>query len=457
MSKRIMREFRISEISAVDRPAQKGAKMTIMKRDDDEPYWKREFNADQRERAAESGAAMPDGSFPIITTGDLKNALRAIGRANDPEAARKHIIRRARALDAVDMLPDDWNVKKIDEAIDTIAKRWIDPADGAKPFSEFLAASLECTRYYEVMEEAGPVIGALDSSLRSIAGDATTDGAAKQTAMRESVEAFMTKIRETMPKIEEEIADAFTDLGKRSNAGDRAGDHIGKKEHPMSDDVKKVADLEKQAADLNTKLSNLLSMSKAERDHLDDVDDDDEKEEFLRATPAERKAKMKKRADNDPVVFKSADGTEFRKSDDPRLVEMAKRADESDKVAKAERDARQMSELTKRASDEFSHLPGTADAKAGILKAMSSMPEEVQKNLETILKASEKMVATGFAMKGVMDGSTSDSTSPEAQLEKKAKEIEKAEGITFAKAYDKAAQQNPDLYQQIATPSVSAP
>lgn len=33
MSKRIMREFRIDEISSVDRPAQKGAKMTIMKRE----------------------------------------------------------------------------------------------------------------------------------------------------------------------------------------------------------------------------------------------------------------------------------------------------------------------------------------------------------------------------------------------------------------------------------------
>ena len=36
MTKKIMQEFRIDEISFVDRPAQKGAKMTIMKRDDKE-------------------------------------------------------------------------------------------------------------------------------------------------------------------------------------------------------------------------------------------------------------------------------------------------------------------------------------------------------------------------------------------------------------------------------------
>ncbi|WEX10287.1 hypothetical protein [Chelativorans sp. AA-79] len=459
MPKRIMEDFSISEISAVDRPAQKGARMTIMKRDDtgDEPYWKRDFSQEQREQAAERGEAMPDGSYPIINRSDLENAIRAYGRADDKEAVKRHIIRRARALDAVDMLPEDWEVKKVAEAIDTIAKRWIDPAEGAKPFSEFLEASLESARYYEVMEEAGPVINALDNSLRSIAGDTGMDGTAKQTAMRESVEAFMTKIRDTMPKIEEDIAEALTDLGKRSNAGDPAGDHVSKgKGSNMPDDVKKVADLEKQVADLTATLSNVLKMSKAEREHLDDMDDD-EKEEFLRMSPADRKAKMKKRAEDDPVVYKSSDGMEFRKSDDPRLVEMAKRADESDKVAKAEREARELTELKKRASDDFGHLPGTVEAKANVLKAMGTMDEEVRKNLETILSTAEKLAKNGFGMIGTLPGNAAGAETPEGQLQKRAEEIKKAENITFEKAYTKACEENPDLYAQIGTPSVSAP
>jgi hypothetical protein len=36
MAKRIMRKFKIDHISAVDRPAQEGAIMTLMKRDDGE-------------------------------------------------------------------------------------------------------------------------------------------------------------------------------------------------------------------------------------------------------------------------------------------------------------------------------------------------------------------------------------------------------------------------------------
>ena len=69
---------------------------------------KREFNADERKQAAKTGAAMPDGSFPIHTVADLKNAVRAYGRAKDKEAAKAHIIKRAKALKATDELPEDW-------------------------------------------------------------------------------------------------------------------------------------------------------------------------------------------------------------------------------------------------------------------------------------------------------------------------------------------------------------
>lgn len=74
--------------------------------------WKREFSPEARRRDAASGVAMSDGSFPIANREDLKNALRAIGRAKDYEATRRHIIARARALGAVAELPADWNVDK---------------------------------------------------------------------------------------------------------------------------------------------------------------------------------------------------------------------------------------------------------------------------------------------------------------------------------------------------------
>jgi hypothetical protein len=69
---------------------------------------KRDFSTAQRDAAASSGAAMPDGSFPIKTVQDLRNAIHAIGRAKDPDAAKAHIKARAKALGKTDLLPDSW-------------------------------------------------------------------------------------------------------------------------------------------------------------------------------------------------------------------------------------------------------------------------------------------------------------------------------------------------------------
>lgn len=67
-----------------------------------------DISAEARKRAAKKGEAMPDGSYPIRNTDDLKNAIQSIGRAKDPAAVKKHIIKRARALDAEDMIPEGW-------------------------------------------------------------------------------------------------------------------------------------------------------------------------------------------------------------------------------------------------------------------------------------------------------------------------------------------------------------
>jgi hypothetical protein len=69
---------------------------------------KRDYSTSSRERMAESGSAMSDGSFPIANATDLRNAIQSVGRAKDYDAAKQHIIRRARALGLVDMLPEDW-------------------------------------------------------------------------------------------------------------------------------------------------------------------------------------------------------------------------------------------------------------------------------------------------------------------------------------------------------------
>lgn len=76
-------------------------------------------------------AALPDGSFPIVTKADLKNAIQAFGRAKNKAVAKAHIIKRARSLNATDMLPDGWVQKKTDKA-DDMTGLITCPADGCE-------------------------------------------------------------------------------------------------------------------------------------------------------------------------------------------------------------------------------------------------------------------------------------------------------------------------------------
>jgi hypothetical protein len=82
--------------------------LSEIKVDEAELMLKRMYSRERREELAESGEAMPDGSFPIVDEDDLENAILAHGRASDVEAAKRHIIKRAEALGLTEMIPEEW-------------------------------------------------------------------------------------------------------------------------------------------------------------------------------------------------------------------------------------------------------------------------------------------------------------------------------------------------------------
>jgi hypothetical protein len=81
---------------------------------------KRDVSDKERQALAEKGKAMPDGSYPISTVADLKNAISSYGRAKNPDAVKAHIIAQAKALNAEDQLPASWGVKG--DTMDTMEK-----------------------------------------------------------------------------------------------------------------------------------------------------------------------------------------------------------------------------------------------------------------------------------------------------------------------------------------------
>lgn len=80
---------------------------------------KKEFTPKEREKLADEKKAMPGGGFPIENESDLKNAIQAIGRAKDPEAAKAHIKDRAKALGLTALIPEQWGGGEAKKADDT--------------------------------------------------------------------------------------------------------------------------------------------------------------------------------------------------------------------------------------------------------------------------------------------------------------------------------------------------
>ena len=67
------------------------------------------FSPERRKKLAEKGQALPDGSFPIVTVNDLKNAIKSYGLSKNKAAAKKHIIKRAAALKKSNLIPQEWH------------------------------------------------------------------------------------------------------------------------------------------------------------------------------------------------------------------------------------------------------------------------------------------------------------------------------------------------------------
>jgi hypothetical protein len=200
-----------------------------------------------------------------------------------------------------------------------------------------------------------------------------------------------------------------------------------------SDADQKIADLEKRL-EAATAMAALTDVEKAYMADLDEAG----QEAFLKADAASRKADVARAKElakaKDPVVFTAADGTEFRKSDDVRLVQMAKDRDADRAIAKSEREAREDMEFEKRAGADLQHMPGETVAKVALLRAVGTIEDaEVRKAVEESLKAQNAEMAKAFTRVGATGEGKTD---PENKIDALAKAKAKADGISFEKAYD---------------------
>lgn len=86
------------------------------------------FSGEEREKLADEGEAMSDGSFPIRNEQDLKDAIRSVGRAKNEAKAKAWIKKRAKEMGKTDLLPDGWVEKAVGAgASDKGSGEFLDP------------------------------------------------------------------------------------------------------------------------------------------------------------------------------------------------------------------------------------------------------------------------------------------------------------------------------------------
>lgn len=285
------------------------------------------------------------------------------------------------------------------------------------------------------------------------------------TELRNLMLAILTKTGFEIPK-QADIADLLS-------MWDQSGDETLEKDAgTMADQNTKAATDLKAAQDALTKsqgevttltsdlekANQLAAMNDAEKAFMAKLDKEDEKDKFRMASKKERIAQMAKADDADPVVYKSEiDGTEFRKSDDPRLVEMAKRDDAREAEMKKLRDENADAGFKKTAETTLSNLPGDLEVRVAIAKAIDGIEDEAMRK-KAYESLSAKNVAAGkttttLGRDGITKGDADDvdlmkRDDAADELDRLTEEVMKADPkMSHEDAYEKACEDNPKVYK----------
>ncbi len=517
MAAGVMHKFKLNEISAVVKPAQKHAGLAIIKRDggdagvylakgaDESPlpehvetYLKRDFSDDKRKELASTGAALPDGSFPIQNRSDLRNAVRALGRAKNGAKAKAHIISRARSLGAMSSLPDDWQVTKfllLENLTNAEAVQGFEKSVAAFQDEQTAAgfdadqATEKCAEFANIlMEEVGKSVCALRSVAAEIGDDAEV--VEKDGALQDSFLQFKAHLKGIIPEGIENglVAASLSEAG----FGIDGGGALTKRETDMGFDIKKSlglaatatdADVEKALADLRGAgtsalaiAKSALKMSGSHLAYLAKAKDDKKKpmpeadcEKFLGMSDADRDAyikanpvaKAKKPAadaedemdggdDEDTEKCLKVDGAVIRKSEVGDGVFAILKSQQAAIEKAAETEA--VSTFTKRADDSMK-LIGKSDELATLLRSVqksagNTVAEAVAKKFEQLNEVIKK--GGGKLFLEVGKGAEHQAFSKAAdQIETLAKALMadgKAKNIHKAK--DMVRQSNPELKKQ---------
>lgn len=207
-------------------------------------------------------------------------------------------------------------------------------------------------------------------------------------------------------------------------------------EKSQMDKDKQIADLTAKNAELEKRAGALSKMSAVAFAVFKSLTGE-AAEAFLAKSDADRAPQIAEFEKGAAIEYTALDGTVYRKSDDPRMVTLAKRADE-------ERTARLNVELAKRASDTLGNLAGADEAHIELLKAVELIPDEKKREAaKTTLKAANDAMAKRGVAKGIGGGNVTDAEMPGEALRKRVEEFRKERNLpTYEQAFAVAVRED---------------
>lgn len=246
-------------------------------------YLKRTFSAEERKRLADEGKALPDGSFPIVNRGDLRNAIQAFGRAGSKTKVARHIASRARAIGATDLLPEEGELaRRIGKREDMMPENTPTAEDQVKELEKKLARA----------EKMAELTDAEKAHLKGL------DESAQATFLAKSADDRKAEVKAEEARKAKADEVVYTDLDgndyrksddARVVAAVKRADEATKRA-AESEALRKQAELEKRASDELGNLPGEVSARAALLKAIDDIPNEEHRKGALEAVHAGNKA-----------------------------------------------------------------------------------------------------------------------------------------------------------------------
>lgn len=459
-----LRSLKLAELSLVDRPANKGAKVSIFKRDDTELDALKTWSDAARLAAAQTRRRRGQKKKPEAAG---HKSVHAMSREEKERLSRDMLSTPVgHAGSGTYWHPQHglFNLNKSEEDMDDsdedllpIYKIWSAAARAAaiaarrRGKGKVTSADWDRTNRVQTMtshhERGAAAFSGSHPLHRALSGHhkeaarhlRTAAGHAKAGRMKEAEEALQ------RARVHQSEISSLARVGKAEGAEDPFP------EHWKGDDMPKT--LEEQLRELQENITKATSdlaiekaarlqaeafakMTDAEKEHCSGMSDD-QKKAFMAKSPEDRKADMAKRAADDELI--TVAGVTVKKSAVGEGVFAIMKAqqvriDKADDEIRKAREKAEFEDLKKRAKEELGHLPGTDDDKAAVLKALEAIPDAASRKaaLEA-MKAGNSAVRERTQELG--HGRPRLITKAAEQLDDLAKDYAEKNKVTHATAY----------------------